>query len=76
MHKSHLAWKRLYQTALCGQNTRAVRTGSPLGDWSIVGGGHVHGNGKTAMEAWRNACERHFGDHHLQAFRQGSYIPY
>lgn len=75
MNPTHLAWKRLYQTAACGKNTRAIRIGSALGDWTIVGGGYNHGNGKTPADAWRNACESTFGDHHLIAFRQGSYRP-
>lgn len=75
MNKSHLAWKRLYQTTPFGKHTRAVMLDSNLGKWTIVGGGHNHGNGNTAIEAWKNACESSFGDHHLQAFVQGSYVP-
>jgi len=75
MNKSHLSWKRLYQTTAAGRHTRAVRIGSQLGAWSIVGGGFNHGNGRTPIEAWKDACMSTFGDHHIQAFVQGSYRP-
>lgn len=76
INPTHIAWKRAYQLSTSGgKHTRAIRIGSALGTWTIVGGGYNHGHGKTPAAAWRNACEGAFGEQHLEALKSGSWRP-